>query len=324
MTLPKVKNSLASKTAKPQKLKCVLAQPFPKYRPVITPSDAESLLKIISSSHWKDKCTFGLRSSLRKTNNSSDFSCLLISTKIKPFFISWQIIHSAAVREKIPKVFCFPNLEELTLNIFKKKSTALVIPSLAAKEIQSWLREQQELHPIPRNLLPKENSPVEKVMKVKEFTPSINVGDFYVKSSENRAFVPKIIKRKNKLSLEREDKSWSGDFISFGDVEMKDVDNVDSEEERDNLQNMLSRFSTEGGSSVSWGISADDSKEKVPKENSIQESKKKESVETKDVKPPSEDEFLEDYIGVTVQKIQKNPDKVKKKKKKKNKLSSKK
>lgn len=32
MTLPKTKNSLASKVAKPQKLKCILAQPFAKYR----------------------------------------------------------------------------------------------------------------------------------------------------------------------------------------------------------------------------------------------------------------------------------------------------
>lgn len=276
---------------------------------MISLSDAELISDVITASDWKGKCTIGLRSSLRKTNQSSDFSCLLISTKIKPFFISWQIIHSIAVREKIPKVFCFPNLEELTLKLFRKKSSALLLPTSAAKTIRSWLEAQQQLHPIPRNLLPKENTPFEKLRKEKEFIPSIDLQDFYVSSSEDRFFVPKVVRRKNSLSLVKEDQCWSGDFISFGDAEMKDAVQIDSEEDKDNLENMLSKFSK------TVTVPKVEQKAKKKKGQSI----RKEPMTNKVAKTPSEDEFLEDYLGVTVQKIQKNPDKVKKKKKKKSK-----
>lgn len=276
-------------------------------RPVVSPSDAELFCDIIASSEWKNECTIGLRSSLRKTNKSSDFTCLLISTKIKPFFISWQIIHSVAVREKVPKVFCFPNLEDLALKTSKKKSSAILVPPSAAKGIQSWLATQQQLHPIPRNLLPKENISSVKIGKEKEFTPAIDIQDFYVRSSEDRFLVPTIIKRKNHLSLKKFDKGWSGDFISFGDVEMKDADRIDSEEEKDTLQSMLSKFSAKDKTTHVRTIEAFP---KVKTDKTVKKSKKT---------TEADDSFLEDYLGVTVQKIRKNPDKVKKKKKKKSK-----
>lgn len=132
LTAAQQRQTLSAKK-KPQRtqLKNVLAQPYPRYWPLITPDEAQHLIDTLNAvrpstfadlnSMWKSPyCTIGLNSTLRRLNTVSSISrpapicdLLLLAADIRPKFIVDQVILLAVGHNPNVRCLLVPDLQRL-------------------------------------------------------------------------------------------------------------------------------------------------------------------------------------------------------------------
>ncbi|XP_055704788.1 uncharacterized protein LOC129802756 [Phlebotomus papatasi] len=212
LTQEQLKNSLSSKQSK-VKLKNVLANPYPKYWPLLPnnsiPAFTNILRNILSGNKSEDAdkrliinrnfMVYGL-TEVHRSLKAGKVDSVIFSASIEPKFVVNQIIQLAFTKKKDVKVLCVEKLEDILKDVGITSTTlglANQSGTNAFSPLHQFISEESDKIPIPELLLqdpPPEKEPEKKREKPKPLLSS----DFDPKSlylcknsySKERVYVP--------------------------------------------------------------------------------------------------------------------------------------
>ncbi|XP_017041849.2 uncharacterized protein LOC108088521 [Drosophila ficusphila] len=279
------------------KLRTILANPYKQYSPVLSDEEVKEFKQIFQKAIISKEKTaksfasrfgihLGLESSLRAIN-SQRFSCLLVSSSLRPTHLIRLITTSASAKVPTAPIYAQSKLEELTQELFGVRAISLALPldlGAISNDLMQWVTSRNRTPP-----------PIKKRVPI-----------VYKKSKKKTLLIPPIQEEK-KLTVPApaEKKDWGDDFVSFSsDKPSYKIDRVDEQVETQNLGKALSNLAMKGKS-----------KEVDLRQNPV-EKEKSPGPEPMEV-VPEEDEFLpidlQNYRPLTVHQIRPNPDKKPKK-----------
>ncbi|CAD7089285.1 unnamed protein product [Hermetia illucens] len=308
--------------------------------PVLSDEQTEELkthiLKAKESQNGKytisgDNLFIGLSKIVREINRNTDVYFFL-STDIKPKFVATQIINLTLSKHKSCKVLCVPNLKALTKFLFGIESIAFGYRSGQCPLVEKWITDTQaSSFPVSERILryysqsmnSVDNKNIKEPIRKNINKPEdvVHVESLFLKRKTNsqRAFTPQSADNSKPLELDQlepEPAEWA-DFISLSvkpksKVEQMEIDGDDEDDielEKRKLSDTIKKFfSKSSNGKVEKG---------TPDPGSgVQPNGKRHKKSKKHKKLPNESSHFE-YVGLTVNRIQPNPDKLKKKKKKK-------
>lgn len=288
------------------KLRTILANPYKQHCPVLPDIEVMEfrnlLKKTISCSRYSSQ-TFatqthihlGLESSLRAINGRR-FSCVFVSLSIRPSHLLRLIATSAAVKIPTAPIYAQPKLEELTHELFGVRALTLVLPlelDYISAELAKWVNARR------KPLVQLQKAPPRAVEKLKTKKPAQDI-------IQNNLV-------EQQVAAPKEQKEWSGDYISCLDGDELKLDQVDVQVEKQLLGKALSNMAMKAQAKTAIN-------ENTIKTKTIETTPTVERMQI----DTDEDEFLpaselSDYQPVTVHQICPNPDKKPKKKRNKNK-----
>ena len=248
------------------------------------------------------KICLGLESSLRNINNEKS-SCVFISLSIKPNHVVSLIARNAEIKDETQPVFAQPKLENFIEELFGIKALCMVLPKdliNISKALNDWVENKRKpKKPIAITTIPNKKPILKKKPRLCKIEHEIEVeGD-------------------KKPEKENPNKSWSGDYISFGKRCQVVEPRLNDDQVVDALTEIMDKIPT-----ASLKPKQNDNAEpmEVECERVAAVAKPKEVCRDENASDNSDD-FLKtsEYQALTVHKIKGNSNKSERKKRKKNK-----
>lgn len=211
------------------------------------------------------------------------------------------IARNAEIKNETQPVYAQPKLENFIQDLFGIKALCMVFPkdlTAISKDLQNWLEKRKKPAKIKKKVLVEK-----KIIKTKLKKPKVKE----IKDEPKN-------EKKLEISPKKTEKSWAGDYISFGSSSRGQVSNskLEGDEAVDALSEIMDKIPV---------TNITKSKDIVQTEAMDVDSDVVEMGSAKEVVEDSDnsDDFLGDYKALTVHKIKGNPNKKPKKKRKKNK-----
>ncbi|KAM7364727.1 uncharacterized protein ACRADG_001099 [Cochliomyia hominivorax] len=296
------------------KLKAILANPDKTKCPILDESELEHFKTLLKTAITESKLEprkfatqkgicLGLESSLRKINNQSS-SSVFISLSIKPNYLVGLIARNAENKDETQPVYAQPKLENVIEELFGIKAVCMVLPKNLegiSQDLHNWIEKRKRPSKIKKEIIKeKETVKKKKIQKLKKVEPKKVKPEAELKGEEKK---PK-------------EKSWSGDYISFGNdnSSMQHKPILEGDEAVDALSEIIEKIPVKDVKKPNLETENLETMEVDDVTNT-----KEESVLDEVGDSDNSDDFLGDYKALTVHKIKGNPNKKPKKKRKKNK-----
>ncbi|GAB0087810.1 hypothetical protein DMENIID0001_021630 [Sergentomyia squamirostris] len=252
-----LKKSLSAKQNR-AKLKNVLADPFPKYWPLLPKNAVPELREILKSEMLENDgnvqknktskpdpnfITYGLSAVVRKLK-ANKASSLLLSTSLEPRFVIHQLIQLALSRNPTIKILCVEKLEDILKELEYPATSALALINQSGtntfSRLQAFISNESEKFPIPSAILPtpdEKKSIDEKRKKPKSLLPEgFQPFRLYLTKlswSKERFFQPKTLPQ-----TENDVSSESAPKMEVDDEELMSSENPPETDETDTLSRL--------------------------------------------------------------------------------------